>query len=150
MNNQTNEKTVHVACYGSLRRDMGNFRVNAAAGGEYCCSGKTKNNHDLFEYCKGFPSVSLEHSYAGKPVVVDIFKTTQGGLEGAYDALEGYHGNDNPHTFYKRTQVPVVLDSGEEVMCWIYHIDEQTGPLVEDGDWCIHKNGEDYYKNLKA
>lgn len=134
------DKNVLVATYGSLRRGMGNFGVNAAAGGEYCCSGKTKDNIDLFEYCKGFPSVSLKHSEAGKPVVVDIFKTTAEGLRGAYDALEGHHGNDSPHTFYKRTEVPVILDSGEEVTCWIYHIDEQTGPLVEHGDWCLHKD----------
>lgn len=123
---------------------MGNFRVNARAGGEYVGTGKTVDNIDLFQYCSGFPSVSLEHSESGKPVVVDVFKTTQEGLEGAYDMLEGHHGNDNPHTFYKRTQVRVDLN-GEEVMAWIYHIDEVTGPRVEHGDWCVHKDGKEYY-----
>lgn len=150
MSVQNVEKNVLVAAYGSLRRGMGNFRVNERAGGEFVGTGKTNDNIDLFQYCSGFPSVSLQHSDAGKSVVVDLFRTTQQGLEGAYDMLEGHHGNDNPHTFYKRTQIQVTLDSGEEVTAWIYHIDEQTGPLVEGGDWCVHKNGEGYYEALEA
>lgn len=141
------EKSVLVACYGSLRRNMGNYRVNEVAGGEFVSMGKTKDNHNLYKYCGGFPSVSLTHNDNGTPVVVDVFKTTEKGLTGAYDGLEGHHGNDNPRTFYKRTEIPVVLDSGEEVTCWIYHIDEATGPVVESGDWCLFKD-TDYYKTV--
>lgn len=144
------DKNVFVATYGSLRRNMGNFRVNERAGGEFVGTGKSKDNIDLFQYCSGFPSISLIHTDAGKPVVVDLFRTTQKGLEGAYDMLEGHHGKGNPHNFYDRTQVQIIMDSGEEVTAWIYHIDEQTGPLVEGGDWCVHKNGEGYYDALEA
>lgn len=139
------DKTVLVATYGSLRRGMGNFRVNLRAGGEFVGTGKTMEHFDLFEYCYGFPSVSLTHNSAGKPVTVDVFATTQDGLEGAYDGLEGHHGNDNPHTFYKRSKVKVQMDNGNLVDAWMYHIDEETGPVVEHGDWCVHKNGEQYY-----
>ena len=131
---------VLVATYGSLRLRMENARVNDRAGGKYLASGSTVNNYDLFRYGGGyFPSVSLVHSESKKPVVVDVYETTEEGLTGAYDMLEGHRGNDNPHTFYKRTQIPVRLDSGEEVMAWIYHIDEQQETRVPSGDWCTYK-----------
>lgn len=134
------EKNVYVACYGSLRNGMGNYHVNEYAGAEYVGTGKTVNNYDLFAYCGGFPSVSLIHNDAQKPVVVDVFKTTQRGLEGPYDRLEGHRGNGHPQTFYNRDVVDVEMEDGTVLECWIYNIPEETGPLVESGDWCLYKN----------
>ncbi|MGL4519211.1 MAG: gamma-glutamylcyclotransferase family protein [Phocaeicola sp.] len=142
------EKNVYVATYGSLRRKMGNHSVNAMAGGEFVGLGKTEQNINLYAYCSGFPSVSLAHSSNEKPVVVDVYHTTQSGLEGPYDRLEGYNEKDPKRGFYDRTLVKINMDDGRELDAWIYHIDEETGPLVESGDWAIHRAGEKYYDGL--
>lgn len=143
------DKNVLVATYGSLRRGMGNHVVNTYADAEFVGVGKTKDNIDIFAYCGGFPSISLKHSDNGKPVVVDIYRTTQDGLEGPYDRLEGYSPTRKSGNFYDRTQVMVEMEDGSEVKAWIYHIDSQTGPLVESGDWGLYKGGENYYDKLK-
>jgi len=140
---------IFVCTYGSLRRGMGNDWTNTNAGAELIGLGHTKNNHDLYSYGGGaFPSVSLQHSASEKPVRVEVYQTTEEGLTGPYDRLEGYYGGDHPHTFYNRSLVPVVMDSGEELECWIYHIDEEQPVRVEAGDWCVFKRGEDYYLGL--
>lgn len=143
------DKNVLVATYGSLRRGMGNHPVNDMAGGEFVGLGKTAGNVDIFAYCGGFPSISLKHSDNGKPVVVDVYRTTQQGLEGPYDRLEGHNPLRKTGNFYDRSEVMINMDSGEQVKAWIYHIDDVTGPLVESGDWCLHKGGEGYYEQFK-
>lgn len=135
-----------IATYGSLRRNMQNFRVNGSGGGEFFGLGSTDNNYNLYRYNGAyFPSVSLEHSSNNKPVVVDVFEAPLTGLTGPYDSLEGYPN------FYNRTQVPITLDDGRKLLAWIYHIDEDQGSddLVESGDWCSH-NISDYYENLNS
>lgn len=134
---------VLVATYGSLRTGQANFAVNLRAGAESIGEGTTDNNYNLYQYggCY-FPSVSLEHNSNGKPVRVEVFATDQAGLEGPYDSLEGHRGNDNEYTFYKRTLIPVTLDSGEKVEAWIYHIDEEQDVLVESGDWSAYLAGD--------
>lgn len=133
---------IFIATYGSLRRNMQNFRVNANGGGEFVGMGKTDDKYNLYRYsgCY-FPSVSLKHSSNDKQVVVDVFEAPVDGMEGAYDMLEGYP------SFYNRTQIPVTLEDGRSVMAWIYHIDTEQSELIESGDWCEH-NVEDYYKSL--
>lgn len=126
-----------VAVYGSLRSGMQNFHVNNRAGAALVGKGTTVDNHDLFRYAGCyFPSVSLAHSESGKPVVVEVFSTDEAGLTGPYDALEGYPN------FYNRTQIPVKLDDGSEVMAWIYHIDEEQSDRVESGDWVEYCKGD--------
>ena len=121
---------VLVACYGSLRTGQSNFSVNARAGGVSIGEGWTKENYDLHRYNGAyFPSVSLSHNKSAHPVRVEVFETTKEGLNGPYDRLEGYP------SFYNRTEVPITLDSGEEVLAWIYHIDEPLVERVEHGDW---------------
>lgn len=140
---------VYVATYGSLRRNMQNFRVNERAGGKFVGKGSTADNIDLFRFGGSyFPSVSLAHSASGKPVVVDVFETTMEGLTGPYDMLEGY--SENEHTrFYNRSEIVINMDEGEPIRAWIYHIDEEQPERVESGDWCLH-NIPDYYETLEA
>lgn len=139
------EGHVFIATYGSLRRDMENFRVNSSGGGKFVGKGQTVNNYDLFRFGGGyFPSVSLKHSESDKPVVVDVFIAPESGLHGAYDCLEGY-----PH-FYDRTPVDILMDNGDTLTAWIYHIDEVQPTRVESGDWCTYKRGEAYYENLES
>lgn len=134
---------VFIATYGSLRRSMENFRVNGHGGGEFFGLGKSVANINLYRYGSSyFPSVSLKHDSNGIPVVLDVFQAPVDGMEGAYDMLEGYP------SFYNRTEIPVLLEDGTEVMAWIYHIDEEQPYLVKSGDWCVENRGHDYYNNL--
>lgn len=127
---QPQEGHVFVATYGSLRTGMQNDGVNVRAGATSLGNGKTKENYDLYRYAGCyFPSVSLVNSESNLPVVVEVFEAPSASLTGPYDMLEGYP------SFYNRTQIPVILDSGEEVIAWIYHIDEAQDERVEDGDW---------------
>lgn len=129
---------VFVATYGSLRVGQSNYRTNERAGATLFGSGWTKENYDLYRYHSSyFPSISLKHSENKKQVRVDVFKTDIKGLRGPYDGLEGYPN------FYNRTIVPIILDSGEEINAYIYHIDEQMEDSVVDGDWV------EYLKKLR-
>lgn len=130
-----------IATYGSLRRGMQNFRVNANGNGVYVGTGKSDDNINLYRYGGSyFPSISLKHDSNGTPVVLDVFEAPEGrtGLQGSYDMLEGYP------SFYNRTQIPVTLDNGDTLSAWVYHIDEEQSELVESGDWCTH-NIPNYY-----
>lgn len=132
---------VLVATYGSLRKGQHNHVVNERAGAVSLGEGSTKENYNLYRYngCY-FPSVSLKHNSSGTPVRVEVFETDVAGLTGPYDGLEGHYGNDDDCTFYNRTQVPVILDSGEEVLAWIYHIDRDLEEIVPHGDWVKYLN----------
>lgn len=138
------EGNTFIATYGSLRRGMQNFRVNAAGGGEYVGTGTTKDKCTIYRYsgCY-FPSVSLKpEEHEATHVVVDVFEAPiDGGLDGAYDSLEGYPN------FYNRTQVEIELDEGQTLTAWIYHIDEPQEEVVVGGDWCLHNN-PNYYNEV--
>ena len=128
---------VFVAVYGSLRSGMENEGVNHRAGAVSLGEGFTKNKYLLSQYGRAyFPVVSLTEEKT--PLRIEVWKTNESGLTRHYDALEGYP------SFYNRTQVPVVLDTGEEINAWIYHIDDkrQHGVEVESGDWKVFKNVE--------
>ena len=119
---------VLVAVYGSLRKGLGNHRVMEIAKGELVDAGYTSKNCNLYDL-GAFPSVSLAHSSANKPVRVEVYQVPEDGVTGPLDGLEGY-----PH-FYNRTVINVDLDNGEVVQAWLYHIDAEKSKLVESGDW---------------
>lgn len=135
---------VLVACYGSLRTGQANFHVNERAGAVSIGEGVTKENYNLYRYnASYFPSVSLAHNSHGNPVRVEVFETDEKGLTGPYDTLEGY-SSDPSYRFYDRTQIPIILDSGEEVLAWIYHIDvDMPESAVPHGDWVKHLSDKD-------
>ena len=126
-----------VAVYGSLRKGMSNHRLNENAGAVHLFDGLTYENYDMHAYCPGgYPSVNLTGTQSGKPVKVEIYQVEYQGLLNSYDHLEGYSVANPENSFYNRTMVPIVLSpTGDMVMAWIYHIDEDNGDLVEDGDW---------------
>lgn len=122
---------VYVATYGSLRTGLHNFRINERAGGVSIGEGYTDHPYLLSQYGGAyFPVVSLEQK-GEHSVRIEVFETTQDGLEGPYDSLEGYP------SFYNRTLVPVTLDDGRTLDAWIYHIEGERchGEQVKSGDW---------------
>jgi gamma-glutamylcyclotransferase (GGCT)/AIG2-like uncharacterized protein YtfP len=119
-----------IAVYGSLRPGMSNERVNDNAEARHLGTATTVNHMNLYEYGQGyFPSVSLEHTDSGKPVVIDLYECTEDNMIDHYDALEGYP------SFYNRTKIPVRTYTDDIVEAWIYHIDEAQDVLVTSGDW---------------
>lgn len=140
------DKNILVACYGSLRRNMGNFGCNVRAGAEFVGTGKTVEKYNLYDL-GSFPSISLVHNNQDHRVVVDVFRTDEAGLTGPYDSLEGYRGPDQ-YNFYNRTVVQIEMDTGEVVEAQIYHIDEEKSHPVGHGDWCLHHYGSDYYDHV--
>lgn len=128
-------KEVLVATYGSLRTGQANFHVNDAARSVSLGEGWTKDEYQLGRYRGAyFPVVTL-----GVPVSkvrVEVFSTDERGLTGPYDRLEGYP------SFYNRTQIPVILDDGREVMAWLYHIEDEgvASEVVKQGDWVKHNS----------
>ena len=136
-------EVIYVATYGSLRRGQANYLVNDRAGAKSIGEGWTEDNFDLFRYGGSyFSSISLAHSNNNKPVRVEVFATDKAGLEGPYDRLEGYNKRSPEDSFYQRTQIAVKMDSGETVIAWIYHIDEEQDVLVESGDWSEYLKSE--------
>ena len=126
-------KEIFVATYGSLRTGQANEHVNDAAHAVSLGLGWTDKEYRLGRYGGAFfPVVTL-----GIPVSkvrVEVFKTDEQGLRNAYDRLEGYP------SFYNRTQIPVTMDDGTEVVAWIYHIEEDNvaSEVVKHGDWVKH------------
>lgn len=137
------EGKTFIATYGSLRRGKQNYRVNESGCGKFVGLGVTEENYNLYRYSGSyFPSVSMTNSDNNTPVVVDVFEAPiDGGLTGAYDALEGYPN------FYNRTKVNIKMDDGSTLEAWIYHIDEDQDEVITSGDWCLHNN-DSYYEEL--
>lgn len=127
---------VLVAVYGTLRTGEGNHRCMVRADGKSLGLGKTLKNYNLYNL-GAFPKVSLTRRDHKVPVTVEVFETDLNGLRGPLDMLEGYP------SFYDRTQVDVVLDSGETVKAWIYHIENDSGlsAPIKSGDW-VKRNEE--------
>eukprot|EP01012_Entosiphon_sulcatum_P017349 TRINITY_DN22135_c0_g1_i1.p1 TRINITY_DN22135_c0_g1~~TRINITY_DN22135_c0_g1_i1.p1 ORF type:complete len:155 (-),score=17.68 TRINITY_DN22135_c0_g1_i1:8-442(-) len=125
---------VYLAAYGSLRTGLENAGMNAAAEATSVGEGWTNSPAVLARFGQQyFPMLSL-HAFDGatpKPVRVEVFATTQNGIEQHYDRLEGYP------EFYNRSRIGVILDDGREVEAWIYHIEDATrrGQIVDSGDW---------------
>ncbi|AFE86182.1 putative AIG-2 protein [Salinivibrio phage CW02] len=117
-----------VAVYGTLRKGYGNHQVMKMVDGDFVAKGTTSQNFNMY-HMGGFPSVSKAHSSSETPITVEVYYVEEGGLTGPLDRLEGYP------RFYNRTKTPVILDDGTLVDAWLYHIDEETGPVIESGDW---------------
>jgi gamma-glutamylcyclotransferase (GGCT)/AIG2-like uncharacterized protein YtfP len=67
---------VFIATYGSLRRGMSNYHVNALGDGKLFCSGRTREKYSLFRCgTSDYPCLSLRscHPHA-HTIVVDVFE----------------------------------------------------------------------------
>lgn len=117
-----------VAVYGTLRRGYGNHRVMERADGGFVGKGVTAKKFNMY-HMGGFPSVSKAHSSSQTPITVEVYDVEKEGITGPLDTLEGFP------RFYNRTKTDIILDDGTLVDAWLYHIDEETGPVIESGDW---------------
>lgn len=120
--------------YGSLRQDFWNH--------DKVLKHRTRKVQTGF--LKGY---SLYHLPAGYPAIVtgsdlvhgEVYTLSHPKHLKSIDLLEGYTGD--PHKdLYKREQKTIILDNGEEALCWVYlYIDEMyvknTGKYIPYGDW---------------
>ncbi len=110
-----------VFVYGTLRRGFPNHQLLAAA--RYLGSAQTLNRYAL--YVDSYPKVVPQEAVApirGEVYLVDSYTLA------LLDDLE-----DHPYV-YRREQVPVLLDDGDEILAWLYFHPEPGGLLVPDGD----------------
>ena len=110
-----------VFVYGTLLRGLSNHTLLAQA--RFLGEAWTKNSYAL--YLDTFPKVIRDEpvsTIAGELYLVD------GTTLALLDDLE-----DHPF-MYRREQVSVIMDDGEEVLAWIYFHPEPGGYLIEEGD----------------
>lgn len=123
-----------VFVYGSLRQDFWNHDKVL----------KNRIKHIQPGTIKGF---SLYHLPAGYPAIVEGEDVVHGEVctlsndkhLKSIDLLEGYTG-DSSKDLYIRVKKPILLNTGEEELCWVYlYINEQyvknTGKYIAYGDW---------------
>lgn len=83
-------------------------------------------------YGRGIPYVSKEeHRY---PITGELYEITADQLD-SIDILEG-HPN-----FYKREEIPVIQEDGQETVAWIYFCNPHpAAKKLEQGDYRKHLN----------
>ena len=103
-----------VAVYGTLKKDNSNYH-NYLRSSRFLGSGETQTKYPLI--ISGLPYL-LSSEGVGHNVEVDVFKvndTTFADL----DRLEGHP------TWYQRREVPIKMQDGRVITCWIYFNDTQ-------------------------
>jgi len=122
--------------YGTLKRGFGNHDLLYRA--RFIGNAVTKHKYALYE--SGIPFVyPFEEVSQIKGEVYEVDRET---LE-CIDALEG-------HPFwYRRQQVPVILESGREVTAWIYFYPERVGTLNVTGEYTGGFPEEEVEENLQ-
>jgi gamma-glutamylaminecyclotransferase len=119
-----------VFVYGTLLRGLSNHALLSQA--RFLGTATTKESYAL--YVDYYPKVIRNEAVstiAGELYLVD------GPTLARLDDLE-----DHPF-MYRREQVPVIMDDGEEVQAWLYFYPQPGGYLLEGGDllgWLQEQN----------
>ena len=109
------------AVYGTLRKGFGNHHY--LEGATFVGKGVTKDKYTL--RARGIPFVGKTPRHN---VTVEVYDVSDERMIRDIDALEGHP------QWYKREEIPVILQDGSEVMAWLYFM-ESNAQLVEDGDY---------------
>jgi gamma-glutamylaminecyclotransferase len=110
-----------VFVYGTLLRGLSNHILLAQA--RFLGAARTKNSYAL--YLDTFPKVVREEAVS--PVVGELY-LVDGQTLARLDDLE-----DHPFE-YRREQITVIMDDGEETLTWIYFHPRPGGYLIPGGD----------------
>jgi len=98
-----------VAVYGTLKKGFNNY-YNYLTSSKHVGAGKTQDKYPLI--VDGLPYL-LNKKGLGYNVKVDVFKVSDATFK-KLDMLEGHP------RWYRREQIPVKLNNGKVVTCWIY------------------------------
>lgn len=120
-----------VGVYGTLKQGYGNYTVMQSAEGVFKGKALTKDKFIMNGY--GFPYIIPDTSDVAKQVVLELFEVDERGVTHELDSLEGHP------TFYKREEIPVILENGEETTAWVYiyqdTIQADESLINEDGNY---------------
>lgn len=97
------------AVYGSLKKNYGNHSI--LSDSEFLGTGETKEEYDMLSFGY-YPGVIN----GDNKVQVEVYKVTDVKTLLSLDHLEGHP------SFYEREKVSIKLDSGEDVVAWMYSI----------------------------
>lgn len=120
--NVTSKLTHTVFVYGTLRQGQWNHHFLDSS--KFIGMAKTKQEYAL--YGSGVPFLSRRRAVV--QVTGEVYAVDDPTLQ-RLDELEGH-----PHA-YRRDQAEVVLETGTELMAWIYFYDTARGDLIESGDF---------------
>lgn len=105
-----------VAVYGTLKKGNGNY-YRYLTESKFIGKGETKDKYPLV--IKGLPYL-LERKGEGHNVEVDVFKVDHDTFE-ELDILEGHP------RWYERVQIPIKMNKGKALNCWVYFNRRETG-----------------------
>ncbi len=108
--------------YGTLLRGLSNHGLLAEA--KFLGPAATKDRYAL--YLDIFPKVIREEPVS---IIMGELYLVDGLTLARLDDLE-----DHPFA-YRREQVPVIMDDGEEAPAWLYFHPQPSGLLVANGDF---------------
>lgn len=118
--------------YGILRPGYGRLAQGTTHIGPATLQGR------LYEIGGGIAGLKLE----GEPLTIhgDLLEVDKAHLS-YFDRIEGYDEDYPEGSFYIRTETPVLLDSGESFMAWVYVYNGQVSEqrLIASGDWLAEK-----------
>lgn len=117
---------IYISAYGTIKKGYSNNRVVQYPGNSYIGAGITKEKYAM--YRSGIPFVIKEPL---TPIVVDVYEVASENLP-RIDSLEG-HPN-----WYKRELIPVILEDGKELDCWLYFMtrtEVKNYHFVETGNY---------------
>jgi gamma-glutamylaminecyclotransferase len=103
-----------VAVYGTLKKGYSNYN-NYLRSARFLGSGETQTKYPLI--ISGLPFL-LSSEGVGHNVEVDVFKVN----DDTFDALDMLEGHPK---WYQRREVPIKMDDGRVLTCWIYFNDSQ-------------------------
>lgn len=124
--NKKSSNPIYLALYGTCKKGFSNNRVLQYNGNSFVGAGVTKEKYAM--YRSGIPFVIKE---AKTPIVVDVYEVAPENLP-RIDSLEG-HPN-----WYKRELIPVILEDGKELDCWLYFMtrtEVKNYHFVETGNY---------------
>ena len=117
--------------YGTLLRGLSNHAILAQA--RFLGTARTKESYAL--YVDTYPKVIRDEPVS--PVRGELY-LVDGPTLALLDDLE-----DHPF-MYRREQIAVIMDDGEETLAWLYFHPQPGGRLVAGGDlsrWLREQNG---------
>lgn len=122
---------IKIAVYGTLRAGFGNHRLMEDS--TLVGSGLTKEKYTM--YASGIPYVDKDEPTSR--IRVEVYDVKDEDLP-SIDSLEGHP------SWYRREEIPVELDNGEEVDAWLYFmpgVGKNSGNLtkIESGDYTEYR-----------
>ena len=121
-----------VACYGSLRRGMGNHHYYLSES-EYKGTFTTEPEYTLHSLSY-YPGLKLNGNHS---IVMEVYEVNEDTLKNL-NRLEGYYPGEKS-TFYDRIEIDTPWG---KAFTYIYVNELSKDSIVESGDWVGFKNKE--------